>query len=606
MRKASFLISLFLILISPLASSPPVYPPVERGVLNLRDRDLEEDWMIPLAGEWGFFWDSFATTATAGRYDSASAPKYIPVPQAWNEGDDPYPVFGKALYTLTVLTREDQSILGIELKNLNPNFILYANGKKIYTCGNPSIDPAQSRAANVSLVLPLVPEEGRIDLIFVMSNWHTNIPGFFRLPLLGEYETAVKVLMKEKTRESLFIGAMLLLSLYLFFSYLYNREEGAKLWLGFVILSAALYASVKGPLILMDLFPAAGGELRSKVIYLVLLLYPYFTYRQYKVQKNLKINRMIGRIDLILVVPLTLIVLLTPKGFFTRFELLFVGHALVLSLYVVFVLVRDFFRLRTLEAVLALAGDLLLFLAVLFSVLDNSFSLSNTGLAVYFFCFCFFQTILQARFAGKNSLMVKVLSERNRTLNAQKNQYENQALMDHLTRVKNRRSLDSFIKKSWDLGSFFSQGLGVIMIDIDFFKRYNDSLGHKKGDACLVMVAEALSNNLKRNQDFIARYGGEEFIVIIQGVDSLFSLFNIGEHLRKAVEDMKIPHPDSDVSSYVTISVGIEYLDAGEESPSDDLIQRADTALYLAKNRGRNRVETINSLPVTESEAMDV
>jgi len=315
---------------------------------------------------------------------------------------------------------------------------------------------------------------------------------------------------------------------------------------------------------------------------------------------------MIGRIDLILVVPLTLIVLLTPKGFFTRFELLFVGHALVLSLYVVFVLVRDFFRLRTLEAVLALAGDLLLFLAVLFSVLDNSFSLSNTGLAVYFFCFCFFQTILQARFAGKNSLMVKVLSERNRTLNAQKNQYENQALMDHLTRVKNRRSLDSFIKKSWDLGSFFSQGLGVIMIDIDFFKRYNDSLGHKKGDACLVMVAEALSNNLKRNQDFIARYGGEEFIVIIQGVDSLFSLFNIGEHLRKAVEDMKIPHPDSDVSSYVTISVGIEYLDAGEESPSDDLIQRADTALYLAKNRGRNRVETINSLPVTESEAMDV
>ncbi|MBN2628136.1 MAG: diguanylate cyclase [Spirochaetales bacterium] len=579
---------------------------MERGVLNLRDRDLEEDWMIPLAGEWGFFWDSFATTATAGRYDSASAPKYIPVPQAWNEGDDPYPVFGKALYTLTVLTREDQSILGIELKNLNPNFILYANGKKIYTCGNPSIDPAQSRAANVSLVLPLVPEEGRIDLIFVMSNWHTNIPGFFRLPLLGEYETAVKVLMKEKTRESLFIGAMLLLSLYLFFSYLYNREEGAKLWLGFVILSAALYASVKGPLILMDLFPAAGGELRSKVIYLVLLLYPYFTYRQYKVQKNLKINRMIGRIDLILVVPLTLIVLLTPKGFFTRFELLFVGHALVLSLYVVFVLVRDFFRLRTLEAVLALAGDLLLFLAVLFSVLDNSFSLSNTGLAVYFFCFCFFQTILQARFAGKNSLMVKVLSERNRTLNAQKNQYENQALMDHLTRVKNRRSLDSFIKKSWDLGSFFSQGLGVIMIDIDFFKRYNDSLGHKKGDACLVMVAEALSNNLKRNQDFIARYGGEEFIVIIQGVDSLFSLFNIGEHLRKAVEDMKIPHPDSDVSSYVTISVGIEYLDAGEESPSDDLIQRADTALYLAKNRGRNRVETINSLPVTESEAMDV
>lgn len=193
--------------------------------------------------------------------------------------------------------------------------------------------------------------------------------------------------------------------------------------------------------------------------------------------------------------------------------------------------------------------------------------------------------------------MIRVLSERNQTLKVQKDQYENQALMDHLTRVKNRRSLDSFLKKSWDMGAFLGQGIGVIMIDIDFFKKYNDSMGHKEGDVCLVRVAEALSGSLKRNQDFIARYGGEEFIVIVQGVDSLMSLICIAEHLRQSVEKEQICHPDSDCSPYVTISVGAEYEIPRKDGDcgAEELVQRADTALYLAKNRGRNRVETVNS-----------
>ncbi len=605
MRRAAFILFLISSIFTLLFALPGGNPQVEKGVLDIRDISLDGGRMIPLEGEWGFFWNRFATSSTAEDFTSAGAPAYIGVPRSWNEGDDPYPVFGYALYTLTILTGEEQPILGIQLKNLNPNFVLFVNGQKVYTCGIPSPDRATSWAGNVSLVLPLVPEEGRIDLVFLLSNWHTNKPGFFRLPLMGEYKTVMTDLMKEKTRESVFIGAMLLLSLYLFFSYLYNREEKGKFWLAFVILSAALYSSVKGPLIFMDLFPLVGGEFRSKVIYLVLLLYPYFTYRQYEVQKSLKINRRVGKIDLVLIVPLSLLVVFMDKGFFTRFELLFVGHALGLSFYIIFALVRDLVRLKTLDAALALAGDLLLFLAVVFSVLDNVVSLSNMGLAVFFFSFCLFQTVLQARFAGKNSLMVKVLSERNRALNAQKNQYENQALMDHLTRVKNRRSLDSFLKKSWELGSFLQQGIGVIMIDIDFFKRFNDSLGHKTGDTCLVRVAEALTGSLKRNQDFIARYGGEEFIVIIQGVDSLLSLLAIGEHLRQAVEGLQIPHPDSEVSPYVTISVGVDFLVPGVSSTSDELIQRADTALYLAKNRGRNRVETISSVKIDEAEALE-
>ena len=574
------------------------------GVLDLSGTNLEENWIVPLKGNWAFYWNRFADSGNIRSFVPGSSESYIDVPRFWNAGEEPYPSFGNAVYALTIYSESSDGLLGLKMVNLNPNFTLYANGQRVYSCGDPNPYPQFSQPGNVSLVLPLVPRDGRIDLVIAISNWHTNKPGLFRLPTLGNYETVMEELMKEKILESLFIGGMLLLTLYLLFSFIYNTEDKRPLWLSLVILSAALYTSVKGPLVLMDLFPGSGGEARSKIIYLVLLCYPYFTYMQYSRQPNLKISRLIGRIDSSAVIGLSLFLFLEPKSVFTRFELLFVVHALMISLYVVFVLVRDLVENRTLESLLSLIGDMLLLLAVVYSMVENSVPIAFSGQAVYFFFFCSFQTLLQARFASKNRLMVQVLSERNKTLRDQKDQYENQALMDHLTRVKNRRSLDSFLKKSWDMGSFLEQGIGIIMVDIDYFKKYNDSLGHKEGDVCLVKVAEALSGSLKRNQDFIARYGGEEFIVIIQGVDSLLNLIAIGEHLRQAVEDLQIIHPDSDCSPYVTISVGAEYQIPGRESDngSDELIRRADTALYLAKNRGRNRVETVSPLPLEDPE----
>ncbi len=570
---------------------------VEKGVLDLRGQNLQENWVVPLRGDWAFFWDRFAYSDTTGNFVTERAASYIKVPQHWNSVEESYPSFGTAVYSLTILADEESELLGIKLTNLNPNYILYVNGKRAYQSGSPNESRSLSRPGNVSVVVPLSVIEGRIDIIVTMSNWHTNKPGIFRLPVLGRYEMVLQDLMREKIRESLFIGAMVLLSFFLFFSFLYNREEQSTFWLGMVIQSAVLYTAVKGPLVLMDLYPSTGGEIRSKIIYLVLLCYPYFTYKQYSSKQEIRINRFIGKVDSVIVALFSLFLLIAPKSLYTRFELVFVIHALILSLYIIFVLIRDVAENRTLDAFLALTGDILLFLAVVFSMVDNSVPMNDTGLAVYFFCFCLFQTVLQARFASKNYLMVKVLSERNRTLRSQKDQYENQALMDHLTRVKNRRSLDSYLKKSWEMVSTLEQGIGIIMVDIDKFKNYNDALGHKEGDTCLVEVAKALSGSLKRNQDFIARYGGEEFIVVVQGVDSLANMVTIGEHLREAVEHLQIPHPDSPCSPYVTISVGVEFMIPGKEPVmnADELIRRADMALYLAKSRGRNRVETVNS-----------
>ncbi len=162
------------------------------------------------------------------------------------------------------------------------------------------------------------------------------------------------------------------------------------------------------------------------------------------------------------------------------------------------------------------------------------------------------------------------------------------AYLDALTLLPNRRYYDAFLRKEWKRASRHRYPISMIMIDIDFFKSYNDNLGHVQGDQCLRQVARTLRLYFRRSGDLIARYGGEEFCVVA-ACDSV-QIMNLAEILLKAVEAMKLPHPDSKVSRYVTISLGVATLIPGDGHESGDLLLHADSALYAAKNAGRNRV----------------
>jgi diguanylate cyclase (GGDEF)-like protein len=127
------------------------------------------------------------------------------------------------------------------------------------------------------------------------------------------------------------------------------------------------------------------------------------------------------------------------------------------------------------------------------------------------------------------------------------------------------------------------------MIDVDYFKKYNDSLGHLEGDKALISIAQCLKNQVKRETDFVARFGGEEFICLLPfiGKDEAVEFAKI---LVQSVEDMKIPHPMSEHSKYVTISVGMATVIPNENNTYNELMNNADKALYKAKETGRNRV----------------
>lgn len=160
---------------------------------------------------------------------------------------------------------------------------------------------------------------------------------------------------------------------------------------------------------------------------------------------------------------------------------------------------------------------------------------------------------------------------------------------DGLTGIPNRRAFDERLDQEWRRSVRSGERLAAAMIDVDYFKQYNDAHGHLAGDDCLRRIAGTVAEGLTRGGDFVARYGGEEFIGLISGVDSE-GLAGVAEKLRVGIEALQIPHHASPVSPWVTISIGAAISRPTPETTPSSLIEAADQQLYAAKRLGRNRV----------------
>jgi len=161
------------------------------------------------------------------------------------------------------------------------------------------------------------------------------------------------------------------------------------------------------------------------------------------------------------------------------------------------------------------------------------------------------------------------------------------ANVDMLTGIYNRRFMENKLQQTISVLSRTNGLLSVLMIDIDFFKIYNDTYGHEQGDVCLKEVAHALSGNVSRASDFVARYGGEEFIVILQNTEKEGAC-HIAERLLESVRELNIPHSGSSAAPYVTVSIGVTTARVEHGQTWGEYVKRADDALYMSKQNGRN------------------
>ena len=174
------------------------------------------------------------------------------------------------------------------------------------------------------------------------------------------------------------------------------------------------------------------------------------------------------------------------------------------------------------------------------------------------------------------------------------------AMVDPLTKIANRRHFDSFLEKEWQRSMRSGLPLSLVVLDVDHFKLYNDTLGHPAGDACLQQVAQAIASHAMRTTDLAARYGGEEFVLLFAETQA-DAARTLAEAIRAHIEALQIPHPRSTTSPWLTVSIGVATILPHQLDNTESLFVAADRAMYVAKEGGRNQVRCTS----TGSAALD-
>lgn len=197
-----------------------------------------------------------------------------------------------------------------------------------------------------------------------------------------------------------------------------------------------------------------------------------------------------------------------------------------------------------------------------------------------------YQVDYQAR---KDFLQDLLLRQEKRKLESMQKHLYQHAVIDSLTGLYNRRHFDDSLQAAWHIAGDRNLPISLLFIDVDCFKKFNDTYGHQTGDECLKRVANVFSSLEVRPGDVIARYGGEEFVIILQGVENRAAL-SLAESIRQKIEELNVPHRASSVAGCVTASVGVATMVPSQVSSTRRIIELADKALYQAKTIGRNCV----------------
>ncbi|MGJ0320389.1 GGDEF domain-containing response regulator [Aliarcobacter cryaerophilus] len=186
-----------------------------------------------------------------------------------------------------------------------------------------------------------------------------------------------------------------------------------------------------------------------------------------------------------------------------------------------------------------------------------------------------------------NKAIVKLRIKNYLDLKIKNDMLEKLSMYDGLTNIRNRRFFDETFEKTFSEIKRDKKSLAVLMIDIDFFKPYNDNYGHGQGDETLRKVAKALEKTIKRASDFVARYGGEEFVILLKDINK-DGVEAVANNLLNAVRELKITHEFSKIENYVTISIGASFYNSNSDITKLELLLKADETLYSVKNSGRN------------------
>lgn len=263
----------------------------------------------------------------------------------------------------------------------------------------------------------------------------------------------------------------------------------------------------------------------------------------------------------------------------------FADHSYLIVFYTNMLLIGTLLYLSNIEMCLVAAPSLVIISALFImypqSVIHQESNYINI-ISVTFFSFIMAYVNYSAKRNQFNA--IKIIEDQHKEL------YK-RSTIDELTGLSNRRSINETLQSVMKESREFNSSLGLLMIDVDYFKLFNDFYGHLKGDLCLATIASVLKEIAEVENGFVGRFGGEEFLVVIQN-KSQIELIQLGERICEGIRGLALPHEQSPLN-IVTLSVGITIKLEFQNLTSTELIDNADRALYKAKANGRNRVEVV-------------
>jgi diguanylate cyclase (GGDEF)-like protein len=602
--------ALSLVLIAGLASGCALAsrsaPRIEAGTLDLRDWNFRDDGVVQLRGDWGFYWRRLVDPASFEQRWPDSFPVTY-APDRWRgvaTNGERVTAHGYATYFLRVLVPEDAPGLSLKVRDAGTAYSLYANGEFVHGAGVVGTSASQARPGFQRAIVLLPPAiDGELQLVFHVSNYHYRTGGLWELLVLGQ-NVDVQVYADHVLAYSIFLASGIgVIGVYHLGLYSLRRKEASTLFFGLACLVAVGRLLSTDERYLAELLPGMSHDALVKVEFLTMGLgIPLFAAYMARLLPGCYPRWLLP----VLIVPgllMVVFVLLTPPLVFSELLVAFQAYVLF-SASAAFYMVARAVR-RGLEMAWAFAlGFSVLAVTVVNDILksndfyDSPYYLLGLGLLVFIIIQSYGMSRRSAQAYDKVEALTSELEAYSATLEESVQQrtaelaeanarLEQMALVDELTQVANRRQFDKALEREWQLHRRREAPLSLLLLDIDFFKSFNDTYGHLRGDEALRSVAAALEGALARSTDLVARYGGEEFAILLPDTPAN-GCAAIAEKLRGAVFALDLPHQGSTYDR-ITVSIGGVTLVPGSEVGVFDYIEVADRCLYRAKSEGRNR-----------------
>jgi len=598
-------------------------PKAKNGVLDLLDWDFNKGGSVALDGEWQFYWKEFIEPNALKRDPQLDEnPSFMSVPGAWIGQLYQEPKSGKKIklfkegfltYRLKVFKPVGVKLLLKTPMRLASSYRIFVNGQLVAETGKPGKTIMETQASIGGQIISLPEKSEHIfEILIHAANFHTNngkIGGAFQL---GEPEQIYSLRERALIKDIFLFSTLLIMGLYHLGLFSLRRKNRSTLYFGLTSICLSIRTLATGENLWYEVFrniPFSWTYTTSHIsVYLVAPFLLLFSASIFPKDSHPKVVRLL----VILPFFLSIFALITPFEFFKLTDIVNIWIILCTIIYVLYIVAVAVIRKREGSRIF-LSAYLLLFLFAINDILITLININSVPVVSFaFISFILVQSyFLSLRFSNalsvaenfSGALKIKVeerthqleqnlveLNEKNVVISKQAEQLKMIAAKDFLTGLSNRRD---FLEKANQEEIRFNRTqrvFSIVLLDIDHFKRVNDTFGHECGDKVLIGVARSLEKAL-RHQDMVARWGGEEFICLLPETENEGAL-HVAEKIRKSVSDVTHTCNTDDIAVTVTLGVSVFSGNCSLEQS----IELADRALYAGKEHGRNQVCTTDSL----------